>query len=116
MIRFLTDEDFDNDILRGIVLRLSDLDIVRVQDVGLLGESDLVVLEWAARETRVLLTHDIRTMRRHAYARVEAGLPMPGVFVVPQSLPIGQAIEEVLLLAECSVEGEWEGQVRFLPL
>jgi len=116
VIRFLTDEDFDNDILRGVVLRLPDLDIVRVQDVGLLGKSDPVVLAWAARETRVLLTHDVRTMRHHAYARLEAGLSMPGVFVAPQSLSIAQAIEEVLLLAECSVEGEWEGQVRFLPL
>ena len=116
MIRFLTDEDFDNDILRGVILRLPDLDIVRVQDVGLLGKSDPVVLEWAAQNMRVLLTHDIRTMRRHAYARLEAGFSMPGVFVAPQSLRIAQAIAEVLLLAECSVEGEWEGQVRFLPL
>jgi hypothetical protein len=116
VIRFLADEDFDNDILRGVLLRLPDLNVVRVQDIGLLGESDPVVLEWAAREKRVLLTHDIRTMRRHAYARLEAGLAMPGVFVVPQSLPVGQTIDEVLLLAECSLEGEWEGQVRFLPL
>jgi len=116
VIRFLADEDFDNDILRGVLLRLPDLDVVRVQDVGLLGESDPVVLEWAAREKRVLLTHDIRTMRRYAYARREAGLAMPGVFVIPLSLPVGQAIDEVLLLAECSLEGEWEGQVRFLPL
>lgn len=116
MIRFVTDEDFDNDILRGVLLRLPALDIVRVQDVGLLGKNDPVVLEWAARETRIVLTHDVRTMRHHAYARLAAGLPMPGVFAVPQSLAIAQAIEEVLLLAECSVEGEWEGQVRFLPL
>ena len=116
MIRFVTDEDFDNDILRGVLLRLPGIDIVRVQDVGLLGKSDAVVLEWAARETRLLLTHDIRTMKHHAYARLTAGLSMPGVFVVPQSLPIAQAIAEVLLLAECGIEGEWEGQVRFLPL
>jgi hypothetical protein len=45
MIRFLTDEDFDNDILRGAALRLPGLDIVRVQDVGLLGKSDPMVLE-----------------------------------------------------------------------
>ena len=104
MIAFLADEDFDNDIVRGVLLRLSDLDMVCVQDVSLLGESDPVVLEWAAREKRVLLTHDIRTMRRYAYLRLEAGLPMPGVFVVPQSLPVGQAINEVLLLAECSLQ------------
>jgi hypothetical protein len=41
---------------------------------------------------------------------------MPGVFEVSQELSIGVAIEEILILAECSLEGEWEGQVRFLPL
>ena len=33
--RFLTDEDFDNRILRGLIRRLPELDVVRVQDVGL---------------------------------------------------------------------------------
>ena len=41
---------------------------------------------------------------------------MPGVFEVSRRVPVGLAIEEILLLDECSLEGEWEGQVRFLPL
>ena len=41
---------------------------------------------------------------------------MPGVFAVSRSVPIGRAIEDLLLLAECSLEGEWEGQIRYLPL
>ncbi len=41
---------------------------------------------------------------------------MPGVFEVSRDLPVGRAIEEILLLAECSLEREWEGQVRYLPL
>jgi hypothetical protein len=41
---------------------------------------------------------------------------MPGVFAVSQSIPIGVAIEDILILAECSSEGEWEGQIRYLPL
>jgi hypothetical protein len=41
---------------------------------------------------------------------------MPGVFVVSQSVPIARAIEDLLILAECSRESEWEGQVRHLPL
>jgi hypothetical protein len=41
---------------------------------------------------------------------------MPGIFEVSQYLPIGQAIEEILLLAECSLDGEREGQINFLPL
>lgn len=115
-IRFLCDEDFDNDILRGVLRRMPELDIVRAQDVGLSAAKDAAVLEWAAQEGRVVLTHDVSTMTAHAAARVSGGLPMPGVFAVSQSLAIGKAIEEILLLAECSLAGEWEGQVRYLPL
>jgi hypothetical protein len=116
MLRLATDEDFNNRIFRGVLHRAPDLDIVRVQDAGLTLKDDPHVLEWAAREGRVLLTHDVTTMRKYAYDRIEAGLPMPGVFELSQDVPIGQAIEEILILAECSMEGEWEGQVRFLPL
>jgi len=115
MLRLATDEDFNNRILRGLLRRKPDLDIVRTQDAGLTGGSDAEVLEWAAREDRVLLTHDVTTMKRYVDERTAAGSPMPGVFEVSQQTPIDRAIEDILLLAECSIEGEWEGQVRFLP-
>jgi hypothetical protein len=41
---------------------------------------------------------------------------MPGMFEVSRAVPIAVAIEDILLLVECSLEGEWEGQVRYLPL
>ncbi|RMI04831.1 MAG: hypothetical protein D6681_09065 [Calditrichaeota bacterium] len=116
MIRFAADENFNNDILRGMLRRKPDLDIVRVQDVGLSGADDETILEWAAQENRVLLTHDVSTITRYAYERVRAKKPMPGVFEVNRNVPIGTAIEDLLLIAECSFEGEWEGQVRYLPL
>jgi hypothetical protein len=115
-IRLLVDEDFDNDILRGALRRRPGLDIVRVQDVGLSGAEDPAVLEWAAQNGRVLLTHDVTTMKAHAFDRVARSAPMPGVFAVAQGVAVAVAIEELLMLAECSLEGEWEGQVRHLPL
>ena len=75
-----------------------------------------IVLAWAAQNGRVVLTHDVSTMTAHAYARVASGLPMPGVFAVSQLAPISQVIEDLVLLAECSLPGEWEGQVRYVPL
>jgi hypothetical protein len=116
MLRLAADENFNNDIVRGLWRRKPELDIVRIQDVGLSGADDPTVLEWAAREGRVLLTHDVTTMTRYAYERVRAGQPMPGIFEVNRAVPIGRAIEDILLLAECSLENEWEGQVRYLPL
>jgi hypothetical protein len=116
MIRLACDEDFNNDILRGVRRRQPAVDIVRVQDSPAARGTDPKVLAWAAAERRVLLTHDVTTMSGHVYARVKEGLPMPGVFQIGQQIPIGQAIDEILLIAECSLPGEWEGQVRRLPL
>ncbi|MSQ96050.1 MAG: hypothetical protein EXR98_16050 [Gemmataceae bacterium] len=116
MLRFSADENFNNDVVRGVLRRSSDVDIVRIQDMDLSGANDVAVLEWCAQEGRVLLTHDVSTITRYAYDRVRNGLPMPGVFEVARKVAIGVAIEEILLLAICSLAGEWEGQVRYLPL
>ena len=116
MLRLLADENFNNNILRGLLRRNPAIDVVRVQDVGLSGADDPAVLEWAAREDRVLLSHDVATITHHAYERVRLGWPMPGVFEVTRRAQIGAAIEDILLLVECSTKGEWEGQVRYLPL
>lgn len=115
MIKLLADENFDNTVLRGLFRRNSELDIVRVQDVGLSGEDDPTVLEWAAQEGRVLLTHDVATITRYAYDRVRQGQVMPGVIEIRTDAPIGQVIEDVLILLECSQEGELENQVQYLP-
>lgn len=48
--------------------------------------------------------------------RVREGKRMPGVFEVSRSVPVKAAIEDLLLLSECSLEAEWEGQIRYLPL
>lgn len=116
MLRFAADENFNNDIIRGLLRRKPDIDIVRVQDVGLSGANDPAVLEWAAQEGRVLLTHDVSTITRYAYDRIQAGKPMPGVFEVSRTISLRVAIEDILLLAEYSEKVEWEGQIRYLPL
>jgi len=116
MLRLAADENFNNNIVRGLLRQRPELDIVRIQDIGLSGADDPTVLEWAAQEGRVLLTHDASTVTKYAYGRVRVGLPMPGVFEVGRDVPIGRAIEDILLLAEYSLDGEWEGQIRYLPL
>ena len=41
---------------------------------------------------------------------------MLGIFEVSRDIVINIVIDDILLLAEYSLEGEWEGQVRYLPL
>lgn len=87
MLRLAADENFNNDIVRGVLRRNADVNIVRIQDAGLSGADDPTVLEWAAQTGRVLLTHDVATITHHAYERVRGGKPMPGVFEVGRGVP-----------------------------
>lgn len=111
MLLLVADENFNNDIVRALLRRKPNLDVVRIQDVGLSGADDPAVLEWAARENRVLLTHDVTTITKFAYERVEAGKRMSGVIEVSRSVPLGAAIDDILLLAEISNDREWEGHL-----
>src|SRR4051812_4915800 len=110
MLSFLADENFNGDVVRGLLRRQGDLDIVTVQEVGLSGEADPDVPERAAAHGRIVVTHAINTMAGFAMDRVTAGLAMPGVVEVADHLPIGSVIEDLPLLAECSLEGEWENR------
>jgi hypothetical protein len=116
MTKFAADENFNNRVLRGLLSLLPDLDVVRVQDTEVAGASDPVMLEWAAKEKRILLTHDSETVINFAYERVRNQQPMPGVIEVDPTAPIGLVIDHLFLLAGASLEGEWENRVGFIPI
>ena len=113
-MRLLSDENFNGAILRGLMRRLPELDLVRVQDVGLMHTDDPDILEWAANEGRILLTHDVATITMYAYERVNQGLPMTGVVEVIVTSAIGKIIDDLELFICCSEPEEYEGQVLFI--
>jgi predicted nuclease of predicted toxin-antitoxin system len=117
MLRLLADENLDNDIVRGALRRRPALDFLRAQDVGLSETDDPDVLMWAAREQRIVLTHDVRTMTDFAIQRVRRGETMAGLFVVHQEgAALSRIIEDLLLLDDCSETAEWASRVEYLPL
>lgn len=116
-MRLLLDENFNNPIRVGLLRARPDLDMVRAQDIPeIAGKDDPTLLEWAAKEGRVLLTHDVRTLTGYAYARVKAGKPMPGVIEVSRTVSVGQLVEEILMWIETSQPDELEGQVVYVPI
>ncbi|MDA0836889.1 MAG: DUF5615 family PIN-like protein [Planctomycetota bacterium] len=116
MLRLLADENFNSSIVRGLILRQNLIDLVRVQDIGLSGAEDSLVLEVAADQDRLLLTHDFKTIPKHAFERIAAGLPMAGAVIGDLYIPTHLAIDDILLLTETSEDGEWHNQVLYLPL
>ncbi|MDQ2809307.1 MAG: DUF5615 family PIN-like protein [Chloroflexota bacterium] len=110
------DENIDLALVRGLRSRNPNLDIVRVQEVRLRTAADPVILAWAADTDRIVVTYDVRTMPSHAYTRVAAGQRMPGVIGIPKTLPFGDIITQLLLIAGASRAEEWNNTVRYLPL
>jgi hypothetical protein len=116
MIRFLADENLNGKIVRGLKRERPEIDLVRVQDTDVFQADDPAVLEWAAQEERILLTHDFETMIGYASDRLVAGLHMPGVIAIRDSLPVGQTIADLLTIDGASEMSDWENLISFLPL
>ena len=116
MIKLLADENLDNTIIRGLLRCNPDIDIVRVQDINLSGEDDPIVLEWAANQGRILLTHDVATITRYAYERLAKNLAMPGVIEIHTDAAIGRVIEDLFMILECGTPEDLDGQIYYLPL
>lgn len=115
-VRYLFDEDFNGRIVRGVRRRAPVLDTLTVQEAGLREAEDPVVLEWAMVEGRVVVSHDHSTMPAYATERLLAGLLMTGLLLVRQDYPLGQAINDLLLIGETTTAEEWQGKIVFLPL
>ena len=115
-VKYLFDEDLNGRIVRGVRRRVSDLDSRTVQEIDLPDASDPAVLDWAASQGWVVITHDHRTMRPCAEDRLKAGLPMTGLILVRQTAALGEVIDDLVLIAEATTAEEWNGTIVFLPL
>src|ERR1019366_10186930 len=98
MIRFLADADFNHAIVKGCRRHEPALDFMSANEASLEGVPDPEVLALAATQNRILVTHDRQTMPHHFGEFLMRRGSSPGVFLVSQYAPIGEVIEELLLI------------------
>lgn len=96
-IRFQADADLNEIIIDGVRRREPGIDFQTANDVDLQGLTDFEVLEIAAREGRILVSHDFKTMPA-VFAEFVRKRSSPGVFIVPQSAEFHTAIESLLMI------------------
>jgi predicted nuclease of predicted toxin-antitoxin system len=114
-IHFQADEDFNEDIVSGVLRRVPEIDFQTSREANLESLHDLEVLAAAAREGRVLVTHDRKTMPRHFGRFIETDVS-PGVFIVSQRAGVPEIIEELILIWVASETEEYTNSIRTLPL
>ena len=115
MLRLVSDENFDGILIRGLSRRLPEADLVRRSRRGV-GQHRRPIDPGLGSAGRILLTHDRNTVPGFAFDRVRQAQPMPGVFVVDDRTPVGQALDELALVIQFSEADEWIDRVTYFPL
>ena len=114
-VLFQADADLNQNILLATVRQQPGIDFQSATKAGLIGLNDQEVLALAAREGRVLVSHDLRTMPAHFGRFVESNRSS-GVILMPQHLPIGLCAEQLVLVWSATEAEEWVNRICYLPL
>lgn len=114
-VRYQADADLNEDIVNGVLRREPSIDFQTASEARLAGVSDADVLALAAREGRILVTHDRRTMPKHFGAFIITQ-QSPGLFIISQHEDRLPVIEALILIWAASEAEEYVNSVRALPL
>jgi hypothetical protein len=119
-IRFQADNDLKNDLKRVIVdatpRREPRIDFQTAQAGRLDDLDDGAVLRLAAAQSRILVSHDKRTMPSALASFVASGNVSPGVLlVIPQSAAVREVVEALILIWADDREDDWRNLVARIP-
>jgi predicted nuclease of predicted toxin-antitoxin system len=114
-ITFQADADFNQTIVSALQRHEPAIDFQTADDAQIRGLPDPDVLAIAARDGRILVSHDHHTMPVH-FATFVATQHSPGVFLLSQDVPIRIAVEELFVIWEASEADEWFNTLQYLPL
>ena len=114
-LRFQADADLKDAIVKAVRRREATIDFASAAESGLERIGDPELLERAAQEGRILVSHDHRTMLATFRARLESGKSSPGLFIVSQGAPLGAVVSAIVLAWSASEMSEWRDQIHHLP-
>lgn len=114
-VQFQADANLNQHIVSGVLRRIPEISFQSAQEAGLDNIPDDEVLSLAAREGRILVTHDRRTMPLY-FAKFVSQQTSYGVFLVPKRRPVRTIIEELILIWSASDAEDYVNQILTLPL
>jgi hypothetical protein len=115
-IAFLADEDLNRDIIEMLLTREPSINVLDIKETAFRRFDDDAILELAASEERIVISHDRNTMTKAFVARLRGGQPTTGLLIVPQRSQIGPIVESLVLIWSASSLDDWRYSIEFLPL
>jgi hypothetical protein len=115
-IRFQADNDLKRIIVDATLRREPRIDFQSAHAARLDDLDDEVVLGLAGSQSRILVSHDKRTMPKALASFVASGGASPGVFlVIPQSTPIRDVVETLILIWADDRADDWKNLIAKIP-
>jgi predicted nuclease of predicted toxin-antitoxin system len=114
-ILFQADNDLKFGIVKAARRREPAIDFLSAQEVGLHGVADPDLLDLAAVNGRVLVTHDGRTMPDHFREHLALGKSSPGLLIVSQDAAIGDVVEALIYVWALGDAEDLLNQAYHLP-
>lgn len=117
-LKYLIDENVDPIYPNQIRIKQPEL-IIRVIGEPFIpakGTKDPKILEWCEEYDFILVTNNRKSMPVHLKDHLQANRHIPGIFILSANLSVGQNIDELILIAECSFSNEYQDRIIHLPL
>ena len=115
-IRFQADNDLKRIIVDATLRREPRIDFQSAHAARLDGLDDEAVLRLAASQSRILVSHDKRTMPAALASFVAAGGISPGVLlVIPQIAPVREVVDAPILIWADDRADDWKNLLAKLP-
>ncbi len=114
-VQFQADADLNQAIVTGVIRRQSNINFQTATEANLEGLQDAEVLDLSAKQQRILVTHDRRTMPTE-FAEFIVGRQSSGVLIVSQKTALETIIEELILIWSVTTTEEWINRIAKIPL
>ncbi len=117
-IHYLIDENVGSLYKRQLLKKDSEVRVYAVGDPGCppRGTLDPEILFWCEEIGCILVTNNRASMPPHLAAHLAQGYHVPGILILNERMSIGEAIEELLLIAEEGIPSAYQDRITYLQV
>ena len=116
-VKYLLDENMEPYYRQHLSRREPQLIVWEIGDPGVPPKStkDPAILLWCEANDFVLVTQNRASMPVHLTDHLAQGRHIPGIIVLNTHLPVGETVQQLILLACASFADEFRDQIIHLP-
>ncbi|MBW4559226.1 MAG: DUF5615 family PIN-like protein [Trichormus sp. ATA11-4-KO1] len=117
-LKYLIDENVDPIYTVQLRRLKPDLFVLAIGDLTTpkKGTLDPEILLWCEANNFILVTNNRKSMPVHLADHIAQNHHIPGIFILSPKLSVGENLEQLLLIAEGSLDNEYQDRIEFLPL